>query len=483
MPSVAVLRRTCHGAARAPAAHSAPSPGPATVAVAWRRPRAWRRLAHRRIARLGPGRYVGGVDLRTRTSLFCGALALAIAVSIMLRGRPRRAQIFFAAFAGNVGLWYLAQWLYQWNGDALWSRVTAVLAVVMPQFAVSLFEAMVPRDDRRPVLMRVAGLLMVPMLVLALTRHDNPWVRAVIFLYVCGVLGAGLWYLALRGHRSPSRANRRRIQLLATIGAAAVAFTLGDFLWFIGAPLPPVGAVLSVVFLFALAESLSRDRLVDLYDILGHLLVSTALAFLLAGIFYVFVVLFGGFETMYLGAILAAIVILVLFVPLREKVESYTQRVFFRERFDLERAVSAARAHLVHVLRVEEMVQVALGALEDSHRATGAALYLRDPNSGSLLLQGAFGPEPPARVEEAAAHALLDLLSRRPSVVLEEVAFELQEQRRRGWSQQAEASERILAGAEVLGSYRMAVCVAIHGSDSEMQIGRASCRERVCYVV
>ena len=40
---------------------------------------------------------VYGVDLRTRTSLFCGVLALAIAASILLRGRPRRAQVLFAA--------------------------------------------------------------------------------------------------------------------------------------------------------------------------------------------------------------------------------------------------------------------------------------------------------------------------------------------------------------------------------------------------
>ena len=68
---------------------------------------------------------------------------------------------------------------------------------------------------------------------------------------------------------------------------------------------------------------------------LVKLLVSTALAFSLAGIFYVFVVLFGGFEVMYLGAILAAIVILVLFEPLRERAEGYVSRVFLRERVDL----------------------------------------------------------------------------------------------------------------------------------------------------
>ena len=57
------------------------------------------------------------------------------------------------------------------------------------------------------------------------------------------------------------------------IGALAASFSFADFLWFIGAELPPVGAVLSIVFLFLLAESLRRERLLDLYEMVGRLLV------------------------------------------------------------------------------------------------------------------------------------------------------------------------------------------------------------------
>ncbi len=48
-------------------------------------------------------------------------------------------------------------------------------------------------------------------------------------------------------------------------------------------------------------------------------MLSAALASCLAAIFYVFVGLFGGFDTMYLAAFLATIVILVVFEPLRER--------------------------------------------------------------------------------------------------------------------------------------------------------------------
>ena len=44
-------------------------------------------------------RYAGGVeDLRARTTLFCGVIAFAIALSMLLRGR-RSAHWLFAGFA------------------------------------------------------------------------------------------------------------------------------------------------------------------------------------------------------------------------------------------------------------------------------------------------------------------------------------------------------------------------------------------------
>lgn len=408
------------------------------------------------------------MDLRTRTSLFCGVLALAIAASILLRGRPRRAQVLFAALAGDMGLWYLAQWQFHAGRADFWERSTAVLSVLLPQFALHLFDSIVPRRGGPSALLRWAGVLAIPMLMLVLTEHRHGLVRGMVILYVFGLIAAGLFQLAQRGEHSGSRATQRRVRFLVSIGALAAAFSLADFLWFIGAPLPPVSAVLSIVFLFALSESLIRARLVDLYDILGQLLVSTALAFCMAGIFYIFVVLLGGFETMYLGAILAAIVILVLFEPLRERAETYTHKFFFRERVDLEKAVARARRSLVHVLEVKEMQQVALSALEASRRATGAAVYLLEPVSRDFELGSSFGPMAPLRIELATAHPLFERLGTGASIAFEEVAHQAAERRRAGLVHEAEADERLIAAAAVLGAFARGVCLGVYGAEREL---------------
>ncbi len=409
------------------------------------------------------------MDLRTRTSLFCGALALAIAVSILLRGKPRRAQLFFSAFAADIGLWYLAQWLYHFVRADVWAHFTAVLAVLLPQFALHLFEAIVPDPTRKSTLLRVAHVLLVPLSVLALSPyHARGWARVVVFLYVFGLLAVGFVTLTRRGIRSGSRATRQRVRFLVWIGALATMFSLADFLWFIGAPLPPVGAVLSIVFLFLLAESMTRERLVDLYEILGQMVVATALAFCLAGIFYVFVVHIGGFQTMYLNAVLAAIVILVLFEPLRTKVEQYIRKLLFLERVDLERAISGARRELLHVLQVDEMVGVVSAALEASRRVTAAALYLRDPHGSGYERGFSFGPPPPTRIDGATLRPLLDRLAAVPSVALETLAHQVSEARKAGNAHDVALEQSIVAATELLGPLSRGVCLAVLAEDGEL---------------
>ncbi len=415
------------------------------------------------------------MDLRTRTSLFCGALALAIAISVLLRGKPQRARWLFAAFSADIGLWYLAQWLYLLQLSPIWAHFTAVLVVALPQFAVHLFEALVPRGatGKRGAgtspLPRVAGLLFFPMLVLVLSpEHTAGWVRGAVILYVFGLFAAALWSLWRRGETSGSRSTQKRVRFVVACGALATAFSLADFLWFVGVPLPPVGAVLSIVFVFVLAESLIRERLVDLYEMAALALVSTALAFSLGGIFYVFVQVLGQFQTMYLNAVLGGIVMLMLIDPLRDKITVYLHRAFFLERVDLERAVERARQELTHVLQVERMAQVVINALLDSHRATAAALYLYQPLAVDFELCSSFGDKPPRRIPGASIPALSERLQRSSSLGLEEVERRLRERPRGAGAEALAPDEQVLREAELLGPYRRGVVVALRARGGEL---------------
>lgn len=396
-------------------------------------------------------------DLRPKTILFCAILSLAIALSTLLRGR-RAVHWLFAAFAAHLAFWYGSQSLADFFQAEIWVRLTGVFTVLLPQFAIHLFQNVVPGEvpSHKTRLTRYATIAGVPMLGLVVSPYNQrAWAAGFLYTYVFGLLVAALIQLARRGQASPSRAVRDRVRFLVVVGGLAMSFTLADFLSFLGVSMPPIGAVLSIVFLFVLAESLSRPRLADIYELAGRLLVSTALAFSLAGIFYLFVMVIGGFNTMYLNAVLAAIVFLVLLEPLHSEVEKRIHQFFFRERFDLETSVGELKRRLAHVLEIDEMVDVLLAGLTKSRRVTGAAIYLRDQDGDGFDLRGSLGAAAvPKRIETIAARALLERLDRQPAIVLEELTRE---------DQKGDAA--ILTAAANLGLPRAAVVLRVRGDD------------------
>jgi signal transduction histidine kinase len=395
-------------------------------------------------------------DLRPKTILFCAVLALAMALSVLLRGR-RVVNLLFAAFATDIALWYTAQSLAGFFRPDLWERVTGALTVFLPQFAIPLFLGVVPREvgERTTRLQRFAAFAGVPVIAMAVSPyHNRSFVLGTVYTYVFGLLAAALITLAQLGRQNSSRAVRDRVRFLVAVGAAATTFSMADFLSYLGVQMPPIGAVLAIVFLYVLAESLTRQRLADIYELSARLLVSTLLAFCLAAIFYLFVMVIGGFETMYLNAVLAAIVFLVLFEPLQIEAEKGIHQFFFRERYDLEKSVSDLRRHLAHVLDSDEMVTTLMDGLDRSRRVTTAALYLRDQDGDGFDLVGSIGAAVPKRIEALGVRPLLDRLDQHAAVSLEEVARDAN-----AWD------AAVRAAAASLGALERAVVLSIRGEE------------------
>lgn len=400
-------------------------------------------------------------ELRIRTTLVCGALSLAIAASTLLRGRVRTIHLLFSAFAADIGLWYLSQSLTGFLKDSpAWQRLPAIFALLLPLFALNLFEAMVPHEPhQRSRLLRFAGAMAVPLLLLVLSSlHVSKYVRGGVFLYVVVLLTAGLYMLGQRGKKSSSRETQRRVRFLVVIGALAGVASLVDFAFYLNVETPPIGAALSIVFLFVLAQALRNERLLDISEMFARLLVATAVAFLIAFIFYLLTQIFGDFRNNYVNAVLAAIVLLVVFEPLRERVEEQIQKLFFRERFDMDKAIASARRRLVHILEVDEMGAIVMNALERSRRVTAAAVYLRDQDGVGFDRLVGLGARVPVRIEVATAHAVLDRLEKGP-VAFEEVERDVRERKARG--EKLEGGDAVLAYAPVLGSLSNGVLIGI----------------------
>lgn len=387
-------------------------------------------------------------------------LAAAVSAAVLLRPGRRSVHWLFAGFGGSVALWYATAFLRRVVAEDPWDRVNLVCAVLLPIAGVRFFRAFIDSRGRRWVLLGRLAALTAVLLVVAIASpwHQHRALGVAVFVYVLGMLTASLGLVFARARAERSRFEQARLRYLGLVGALAATFTLADYLPYVGLEIPPVGTLLTLVFLYILSQSILRYRLIDLYELAGRLTVLTALSFTIAGIFYFLVGLAAG--NFFFHSVIAALVLLLLFDPLRARVEQQIAGVFFRERYDLERTVRQLRGQLAHVFEVDDVARTILEGLERSRRVTHAAVYLVDENLHGYTLAGHLGPAPVPRIETAAARPLLDRLSRERALDRDALARHLEERREAGAERDVETLVEVI---DTMDAMHASVCVSIQG--------------------
>jgi signal transduction histidine kinase len=403
------------------------------------------------------------VDLRSQTSLLAAALAFAIAGTVLLRARKRRVDWYFALFGVTVGAWWVTTFLTRSLGGGLWlERANLVCAVLVPLSAVQFFRTFLHPESRRSTQLQRGALAFALVMIAAVSTplyHDAIF-GALIFAYVFVLLAAALFMLFRAGRAARSRFEGARLTYLAVVGTLAAVFTLAEYLPYAGLEIPPVGTVLILVFLYVLSQSILRYRLIDLYELAARLTLLTALSFSLAGILWLLVFLDPGH--FFLHSVVAALVLFLIFDPVRAKLEQQISLIFFRERRETERAIAELRAKLAHTLSIDEMIAVLMTGLESSRRVTHAALYLVDEHERGYDLAGHAGRRPIERIELATARPLLDRLRHDEELVLETVERNIDEARELGEDLEAELLSEI---REALESMNASVCLPLRGKN------------------
>lgn len=404
------------------------------------------------------------MDLRLQISLVAAVVSVALAGSSLLRSRKRRDHWLFAAFAFNVGLWYFTTFLNKLLEAPLWTRLNFAFGVLLPLAAVQFFRVMLDEDTG---LMRTLSRASWICAAVILATIPTPFyihiaVRTAILVYVTVFLFGPLAMLYLRSRQVTSKFEGARLLFLTSVGGLAGIFTFFEYLPYLGVEIPPVGTILVLIFLYMLHQSVLQLRLIDLYELAGRLAVLTALSFALAAVLWLLMNLGGRY---FLHAVVASLVVLVLFDPMRTKVLEQIAQIFFRERFDLDRYIQLLRRRVAHVLEIGDLAEVLMDGLEQSRRVTHASLYLAEEGLRRYDLMGFVGPEPIGRLEVAPAGPLIDRLGTDGFLVLENLERLLEEQRVAGEDREAETLFEI---RETMDAMHSSLCLAIQSQEGDL---------------
>ncbi|RKH11729.1 histidine kinase, partial [Corallococcus sp. CA041A] len=372
------------------------------------------------------------MDIRTQSALLASIIGLALGVSMLLRpGRPRVLTLY-SVFTLTVAGYYLSLFFHSIfpSQDYPWvSRIAlgaTVLAVsLVPGAAVAFFlEFLGVSKGAHQVGRRLALLSGVLGLTVAVTPlADNGWARLALGAWVLGTLFTSVSLLVHRVRTTESRIEQFRLAYLAIGAGAAVLFNGLDFLSRNDIPFPTLGPVFATLYLFFLAQTLLRLRLMDLHELLGKIASQTVLAVILASVFTVLTAWVDENTSLFVfNTVVAAFVILILLDPLRTKVEEMVVRIFFRERFALLGTLGTLRVRMASVIEISELANVVLDALHETGRVTHASVYLMAEDRPGYRLLDSRGPLPVALLDTAAARGVLfAVASGQKAVLLENI--------------------------------------------------------------
>jgi hypothetical protein len=157
-----------------------------------------------------------------------------------------------------------------------------------------------------------------------------------------------------------------------------------------------MGNIFITIYLYFLSQTLVRYRLLDLNELLGRMVVLAALVLIVTVVYGLLVkwVDPSRYGLFFFNSLVASTAIIIVFDPLRTRVEALVNRWMFQEKYELFRRIENLRNDLMNVIDVRDLVPRVLAALEDSRRVTHAALYIVDPDGSGYELAGHIGPKP-----------------------------------------------------------------------------------------
>jgi len=358
------------------------------------------------------------VNVQAVSALLAALVIFAIGASVLLRNRSDRTYTSFAAFSFMVSAWHLCTFVAMATDSDLAGWLALWPAATIPPTAIAFFRAFLAQPTiggrHRPPRVTLAWtfLAYLGLIYSAVVEpvHEQLWFSVPFGAYVFGGLYRCVFDTYVQYRNTVKRVERARVGYLALGGFVATTLALTDVLPRFGVAWPTLGNVLAILYLYFLSQTLFRYRLIDVNELVGKMAVLGTLVLLLWAVYGLLLAWIGGGQDgLYLlNALVASFVILILFEPVRSRLENGVNRWLVRQRAELRGRLEALRRELGGIVDLGDMVVRIVTALEESRRATEGSVYLIDADGAGFDRAGWFGRPPVDRVDAGAARVFLD---------------------------------------------------------------------------
>ncbi len=366
-------------------------------------------------------------------SALLAALCAVIGGAVLLSGRRRPSHRTFLYFSTSLFLWHLFSVFLHLRVPLALAALLFVPVSLLMFLRTWLRESVTSVDlPARGAPRTIWALLVLGELFLFYSYSvsgdpSRAWAEKIP--YVLKALVVPSLYLALSPlwqvyRQTVSRVDKRRLLYLIGMGLLAITVTVWEHLPTpIGRGGAALGTVLSIIYLYFLHQTLFLDRLLDINELLGRVVVLSVFVLLLSAVHMLLTSILHIEANQVVTVV--AFVMLILYEPLRRFLEAQVHRLTTRERFEQMQRLADLKSALPNVIEPREAVRAVLAVLEETRRLTTAAVYLLEPEGNGYELAGHFGSRPVERLDAAARRPLLfRLVSARQPVTLEQLERE-----------------------------------------------------------
>jgi len=414
------------------------------------------------------------VNIQSLSALLAAIVTFAIGSSVILHDRRQRSFRRFAMLCFALVAWHVTTFLKLTLESETAYFLSLFAAMLLPLASVRFFRPFLTEDGSRsatstPRWMVVVAVSSTVAIAYAIVfrrlglHHAWPFRMSFGACVFTGLYGS-MVIVYRRYRRTLAPGEKTSLMYLCIGGSAAITFAAADYLPVVGGAASAFGNIVTIIYMYFISQTLFRYRLLDVNEVLGKMVVLSTLVLILASIYGLLVAWVppAYWGVYFFNTLVASFVILILVEPLRQVIEGPIQKWMFRERYELKVRVDSLRGSLANVIDFREAVRLTLVSMDESRRATHAAVYLVDADGGGYDLAGHLGPKPAERIDAAARRPFFERLhSTRGPVSIEQL-----EREHAAKSAQPDAeTETIDAIARALQEMNAALCIPLIADD------------------
>lgn len=338
----------------------------------------------------------------TLGALLCSFVALAFAIITATKSIQEKRYRWFSILCVTLSIWnlffFFSYIFYSHFFEKLHLLTTLILAPLSAYFFLQFSEPS-SEDQKPPRFLKTLTSIYIAGLFFSLGvlflpnqfywfKHGTNIFSVLVVSYAFVLLYQNLRKVPFGFH------ERKRQKYLIIGGIISVLMLISDRLSQEGIPLPALGNVFLMIYLYFIYHIITRRKILDIEDLTAKGVLLFVVAAILTFIYVVLVSWVEGPALFIFNTFIASFVILILFEPIKSLTEKMTYNVLLKGRLKTEQKLENIRNTLIETTDLRDLTDEVLLGLKDSLRITRADFFILDQEGIKFKLAHSLESDP-----------------------------------------------------------------------------------------